>query len=79
MVRTICPGYRIWWLSNNRSAHERYLALSGSADVLQRRDIKPLPIGLALSGGTAKAIAHVGVPKALEQERKKPSNNGRAV
>ena len=31
--------------------------------------MKPLPIGLVLSGGTATAIAHVAVLKALETER----------
>ncbi|MFH1755216.1 MAG: patatin-like phospholipase family protein [Candidatus Latescibacterota bacterium] len=30
--------------------------------------MKRLPIGLALSGGTAKAVAHVGVIKALQEE-----------
>jgi NTE family protein len=30
--------------------------------------VKRLPIGLALSGGTAKAVAHVGVIKALLEE-----------
>ncbi len=29
--------------------------------------IKPLSIGLALSGGTAKSVAHVGVIKAIEE------------
>jgi NTE family protein len=31
--------------------------------------VKRLPIGLALSGGTAKVVAHVGVIKALQEEK----------
>ena len=41
---------------------------TSSAALLEyRSELKPLPIGLALSGGTAKSVLHVGVIRALRE------------